>query len=375
MIDIKELKILQLGKFYPIKGGVEKVMLDLTQGISERGIRCDMLCAASHRGSQTIRLNDHGSIHAVRTLKKAAATMLSPAMIGTLRRIARDYDIIHVHHPDPMACLALLLSGFRGKVVLHWHADILRQRLLLKFYAPLQKRLTERADLIICTTPDYLYSSPWLRSHIHKGTTLPIGIEPVREADAASVEAIRSRWPGKKIVFSLGRLVPYKGYRYLIEAAGLLPDDYVVAIGGNGPLKEELQQQIDAAGVSGKAVLLGGLPEAELPTWYHAADIFCLPSVQKTEAFGIVQIEAMSCGKPVVATRIPGSGTGWVNEHGFSGLNTDIEDARGLAEAITEITSTPETYARFSAGARQRFEKFFTLENMIEKCLSYYSQL
>ncbi len=150
--DAKDLKILQLGKFHPIRGGVEKVMLDLTTGLSARGISCDMLCAAT-RGSYTIRLNDRARIIAVRSLANVKATMMSPAMIVRLRRICRQYDIIHIHHPDPMAALALRLSGFKGKVVLHWHSDILRQRQLLRLIKPLQTWLLKRADVIVTTSP------------------------------------------------------------------------------------------------------------------------------------------------------------------------------------------------------------------------------
>lgn len=124
----KELKILQLGKFYPVRGGVEKVMYDLMVGLSERGVDCDMLCAAWEGEDSVTQVNGHATLMCCKTLLKAAATMISPAMIFKLRKICRGYDIIHVHHPDPMAALALFLSGYKGKVVLHWHSDIQKQR-------------------------------------------------------------------------------------------------------------------------------------------------------------------------------------------------------------------------------------------------------
>ena len=119
-------------------------------------------------------------------------------------------------------------------------------------------------------------------------------------ADASAAErvaAIREKYPCKKIVFSLGRLVAYKGYEYLIEAARFLDDDYVLLIGGTGPLKAELDEKIKMLGLEGKVVLLGRVSDEDLPAYYGACELFCLSSVQKTEAFGIVQIEAMSCGK------------------------------------------------------------------------------
>lgn len=130
----KNLKVLQLGKFYPITGGVEKVMYDLMTGLSEQGVDCDMLCALAGKGKLIKNVNEHARLMACRTWRKVAATMISPEMIFTLRKICREYDVIHVHHPDPMACLALFCSGYKGKVILHWHSDIQKQKVLLRFY-------------------------------------------------------------------------------------------------------------------------------------------------------------------------------------------------------------------------------------------------
>ena len=106
-------------------------MYDLMTGLSEQGVRCDMLCAVEGK-SETIRLNDHANLICCHAVKKVAATMISPSMVWTLRKICREYDILHIHHPDPMACLALFLSGYKGRVILHWHSDILKQKNLLK---------------------------------------------------------------------------------------------------------------------------------------------------------------------------------------------------------------------------------------------------
>src|SRR5690606_25674343 len=157
------MKVLQLGKFYPIRGGVEKVMYDILLGLSERGIQCDMLCASTEEFPQEdIKLNEYARVFVIKTSLKVAATMLAPAMIARLRKIAVVYDIIHIHHPDPMAALALYLSGYRGKVILHWHSDILKQKALLRVYKPLQTWLINRANLIVGTTPVYVSQSEFL---------------------------------------------------------------------------------------------------------------------------------------------------------------------------------------------------------------------
>lgn len=366
------MRVLQLGKFYPIRGGVEKVMWDLTRGLSERGVDCDMLCATLD-APQTITLNDHGRVMCVKALAKKAATMLSPAMVTTLRRICGVYDIIHVHHPDPMACLALRLSGYKGKVVLHWHSDILSQKVLLMLYRPLQKWLIRRADVIVGTTPVYVEESPELRDVQQKVTYLPIGVDDMMLQEAAP-EAIGARFPWKKIVFSLGRLVPYKGYTYLVQAAKYLDDGYQVVIGGGGPLREQLQKEIDELDLHDRVTLLGRVADEDLASWFRACSVFCLSSIWKTEAFAIVQVEAMSCGKPVVATRIPESGVSWVNRDGYSGINVAPEDPRALSDAIRAICDGDD-YVTFSANARARFESVFTFERMIDNCKKIYDSI
>lgn len=419
------MKILQLGKFYPVLGGVEKVMFDLTvglsetglskvglskvglskeglseeglseaglsevglseeglseeglseEGLSEEGVECDMMCAASdgRRGTEVIRLNPHGRILCHRTLIEAAKTTIAPSMVTRLRRIAKDYDIIHIHHPDPMAAMALRLSGYKGKVVLHWHSDILSQKALLRFYLPIQNWLIKRADTIVGTTPVYLAESPYLQGVQEKCRCIPIGIEPVI-SDSAREQEIRNEYSGRRIIFSLGRLVEYKGYRYLIEAAKYLDDSFMILIGGGGPLRESLQREIDELGVGSRVKLLGKVPQEDLASYYGACELFCMSSVMKTEAFGIVQIEAMSAGRPVIATKIPESGVSWVNEDGVSGINVEPCDSKAIAEAIRTITDNEATWKKFSAGAAKRFAENFTKEKMISKCLNIYAE-
>ena len=376
------MKILQLGKFYPIRGGVEKVMWDLTRGLSARNVDCDMLCAclsgetdpkdeALRQEDGSLRFNDHGRVIRVKALSKKAATMISPAMLSRLRRHCGEYDIIHVHHPDPMAAAALRLSGFNGKVVLHWHSDILSQKFLLALYQPLQDWLIRRADVIVGTTPAYIKSSPWLKDVQSKCTYVPIGIEAINP-DPDGAAAIRERFPGKTILFSLGRLVQYKGYPVLLRAMKYLPEKYQLLIGGTGPLRKELEELIDSEGFNGRVCLEGYIPDEKIPSYFGAGDIFVLSSVMKTEAFGIVQIEAMSCGKPVVATKIPGSGVSWVNEDGVSGRNVTPGDPAQMAAAIEDVS---EHYRDFSEGARARFEDLFCEEKMINSILKIYEAL
>lgn len=393
------MKILQLGKFYPIRGGVEKVMWDLTKGLGAKGVKCDMLCAClpgdvvdykdrDFRSDPTsdlpkdtrifMRLSEHSRVICVPAMKKVAATMISPAMVKALRHMLRQaekdgepYDLVHVHHPDPMAALALFLSGWKGKVVLHWHSDIVKQKTMLKLFLPLQRWLIRRADRIVGTTPVYVAESPYLSKVQNKVTYLPIGVDQVNPS-CEGIQRIHDEHPGKRLVFSLGRLVHYKGYQYLVEAAKYLPDSYHIVIGGQGPLRSELEALAQRLGVADRVTFKGWMPDEDAADWFAAADVFVLSSVMKTEAFAIVQVEAMSCGTPVVATKIPGSGVSWVNANGVSGLNVPICDSEVLAAAIQCVCSRRD---EFGTAARLRYEENFTFDCMIERCHDIYRSI
>ena len=205
----------------------------------------------------------------------------------------------------------------------------------------------------------------------HKTASLPIGVDAM-QPDKSTTEKIRAQYGNRKIIFSLGRLVHYKGFCHLIDAASYLDDDYVVLIGGTGPLKADLENQIARLGLENKVKLLGRIDDSELPSYYDACRVFCLSSVQKTEAFAIVQIEAMSCGKPIVATKIKQSGVSWVNSHRESGLNVSTQAPEELADAIKEITKDDDVYSAYSRRAKDRYTTLFTKETMVDNCIKIY---
>ena len=238
----------------------------------------------------------------------------------------------------------------------------------MKFYRPLQTWLCRRAALIVGTTPVYVTESPWLADFQDKTTYVPIGIEPMSPG-------LKQPDPAFRTIFSIGRLVSYKGYRYLIEAMKYLPDYYRLVIGGDGPLRAELQAQIDREGLSGRVRLAGYVPDGEMPDCFSACDVYAVSSIWKTEAFCIAQIEAMSAGRPVVATEIPGSGVAWVNAAGVSGLNAPPENAEALAAAIRAVADDPQTRAAYAERAHRRYEELFTLEAMTEAVLRCYHRV
>lgn len=369
------MKVLQVGKFYPVRGGVEKVMLEFTKGLGEKGIKCDMLCADYEtKSDHEVELSPNSRIICKKAIVKIAATTIAPGMICWLRRHCKEYTIIHIHHPDPMAAVALRFSGYKGKVILHWHSDILKQKSLLKFYLPVQKWLIRRADKIVGTSPVYVNESPFLSDCQDKVTYLPIGVDEM-EASAGAIDKIKSDFQGKKLVFSVGRLVEYKGFDNLIDAVKFLPEDYHLVIGGQGPLRDALLQRCRDLGISDRIRFAGWIDDKELPNWFEACDVFVLSSIHKTEAFAIVQVEAMSCGKPVVSTRIPGSGVPWVNADGISGITVPVRDSKAIADAILTVCQNPVRYDEFCRQSRSRYESLFTKDRMISSLLNLYQRI
>lgn len=368
------IRVLQLGKFHPIKGGVEKVMYSFMLGLASRGIICDMLCASDDEEVGVTQITPKSKLIKVKTVTKKASTMISPDMVAKLKHICHRYDIIHIHLPDPMAVVALMFSGYKGKVVVHWHSDILKQKILLQFFKPLQSWVVNRADLILGTTPVYVQESSALKHAQHKVDYLPIGVRE-RQPDPEAITLIRNQYPGKKIIYSMGRLVQYKGYEYLIEAASLLPSDYVVLIGGSGPLKGQLQEMVRKYQLQHKVFILGFIPREVESAYYGACDVFCLSSTLKTEAYAIVQVEAMSCGRPIIATKIPGSGVSWVNAHGESGINVEPCSSKEIAMAAQMICEDPHLYERFSIGALHRYHRLFTQEAMTDSLVEHYKEV
>ncbi|MDY0933027.1 glycosyltransferase [Chryseobacterium sp. CFBP8996] len=372
------MRILQLGKFYPIKGGVEKVMFDLMSDISKKGIQCDMLCASENKSqkNEEIIINSLAKLIIVPTFTEIAKTKISSSMIFKLRDICNSYDIIHIHHPDPMAALALFLSRYKGRVVLHWHSDILAQKKLLKIYDPLQRWLIKRACVIIGTTENYLQNSKPLINFKNKCLAVPIGIEDISNKLGIFNNPIDTNvFLGKKIIFSLGRLVPYKGFEYLIESAKYLDDDFIILIGGEGQLKKTLQDVINNENLNNKVRLLGYLSEEDVLQYYAVCDIFCMSSIEKTEAFGIVQIEAMCLSKPIISTKIEGSGVSWVNQNGITGINVNIKNGKEIADAAKKITSNVTYYRKTSLASRNRFIDNFTLDKMSKSILDIYKNI
>lgn len=300
-------------------------------------------------------------VHHSRSVTVIASQPVCPGMPFTTRRLHREhgFHIAHLHLPDPMSHLAALVLPRDVRIVLTWHSDLVKQKNLFRWYRPFLRKLVERSDAVIVPTPAHLTSLPQFADVVppQKRVVIPFGFDltPYQKLHPRTGE-LRAHF-GDKTIFALGRHVYYKGFEYLIGAMMHVPDARLV-LGGTGPLTAALKDLAAQFGVAGRVTFVGRIPEADLPAYYQACDVFCLPSVETSEAFGIVQVEAMAAGKPVVCCQL-GNGVNWVNQHGVTGLAVPPRDAAALAAAITRLLDNEVLRLGLgNAGARRATAEF-----------------
>jgi glycosyltransferase involved in cell wall biosynthesis len=364
------VKVLHIYKDYPpIFGGMENHIKVLAESQATRGHAVTVL-VTNPAGAQTT-INTENGVRVVRASRLAtvASTPLSLAMPRWL--VHERPDVTHLHFPYPFGDVAHALFGRARRTVITYHSDIVRQKSLLRLYAPLLRRSLARADRIIATSPNYITTSPFLAPQADKCTVVPLGIDVARfaVADPAQVAQIRARY-GDPLILFVGRLRYYKGVEYLIRAMPQLPGRALI-IGGEATTRlAELEQIAQSAGV-GDRVLFLGATDAELPAFYHACDVFVLPAIERSEAFGLVLIEAMAAGKPVVCTEL-GTGTTYVNQDGVTGLVAPPRDSIALAAAINRLLADADLRQRFGQAAQERAQREFSDQIMVERVMQVY---
>ncbi|GBC81684.1 Phosphatidyl-myo-inositol mannosyltransferase [bacterium HR10] len=365
------MRIVQIGKFYaPVPGGMEAALQHL----------CEELCR--HVDLQVFVANTRPKtvtdvINGVRVTRVARWGQIASAPIcPSLPRLLADSraDILHVHEPNPIATFAVLAANPSARVIVSFHSEVVRQRVLRHVYSPLRERLLRRAARIIVAAPQHL-DFPTLRPYREKCVVIPFGIDVARfqldQARRPQVEALRAQW-GPRIVLFVGRLVYYKGVEHLIAAMPRIPARLLII--GRGPRERALRRRVRALGLEGRVVFLGEVAQDQLVAYYHACDVLVLPSIHASETFGIVQLEAMASGKPVISTQLP-TGVSWVNRHGVTGLLVPPSSADALAEAVNRVLDDEALRRRMGEAARRYVHARFTRQRMARAVLELYEEV
>lgn len=382
------MNVVQTSKAYAaVVGGIETTITNLCEGLNRRkGVAVEAL-VCNHRKSVSIQREVlHGvMVHYAPTWGFAASLPLSPEYFPMLARMTGD--ILHIHEPFPLASLSVLLwkkirRNF-SRIVVSWHSDIVRQQWVLTTYRPFIHRFLRMVDSIVVSSPDLIESSEFLPAYRDRCEVIPLGVRLDWVKDSESrrlrVEEIRKAYGSPMLLF-VGRLVYYKGLGYLIDALARIPLARLVIIGA-GPLRSALDHQIASQGLGQRVTILPPVPAMldpvqanELYAFYEACDILVLPSTEKSETYGLVQIEAMAAGKPVISTNLA-TGVTFVNIHGVTGLTVPPRDPQALANAIQTLVNDPGFRQSLGSNGRERALRDFSAETMVDRMLSLYERV
>lgn len=359
---MSRLNVVHAAKFYPpSRGGMETVIADLCNGTSGEW---DVRVVAANEDRKTVH-ERVGDVDVIRTaaLGSAASVPLCPAYPIHLWR--HRADCVVLHEPNPLAGAALFLRNPATRLVVWHHSDLLRPWWAPHTYGHVQRALYRRAACVIVSSPNLARFSPLVQS-AGKVVVIPFGVRLERfrhltAEQSALAEDLKRTIAGPRILF-VGRLVYYKGADVLVDALARSAGTLIIA--GDGPLEPTLRARVAALGIESRVVFAGRVSDEELPAYYHAADVFVLPSVAKTEAFGVVQVEAMAAGVPVVSTSL-NTGVPWVNQHNVTGIVVEPGSAESLARALKYLATDPDLRARLARGAAARASELFSVERMI----------
>ena len=367
------MRVLHLGKFYPpARGGMETI-LELICDRTSTDVDNTVL-VANDAFSSSVERHGRVNVERVPAVAKVGAVSILPTLPLRVRKT--QADLIVIHEPNPMALLAYFLARPAGRLIVWFHSEVVRPGWLYAlFYRPFLRFACGRAARIIVASPTLAASAPQLRDWQSKCVVIPYGLEIGADAPPRITEraqAIRREAAGRPLVLFVGRLVKYKGVEVLLEA---MRDVAATAtLVGNGPERAALERHAQHAGVADRVKFAGEVTPDELAALYHACDLFVLPSVTRQEAFGVVQIEAMACGKPVISTDL-GTGTGWVNQHGVTGFVVPPRDAEALHRAIVTLLQDPALLNAMGEAARSRARALFSAERMVASVLALYREV
>src|SRR6056297_1095242 len=389
------MRVLHIGKFFaPFAGGIENFMLDLLRSCSAEDVAQACLVHAApgqaHTSSDEVfEFIEHFA--RVPTVAQISYAPVSPGFRRAMERILVEFrpDVLHLHLPNTSAFWALTSRRARRLPwVLHWHSDVIgpgldtKLKMLYPFYRPFEQALLKRADVVIATSPPYLDSSLALRPWREKCRVIPLGLAPDRVEVAAGRPGSSADdgvsipdWAGdgRFRVLGVGRLSRYKGFGTLIRAAAGT-DAVELIIAGDGEQRSQLERLVPAH-ASGRIRLVGSVDDATRNRLMAECDLFCLPSINRAEAFGLSLVEAMAAGKAQLATRVAGSGMDWVVEEGRTGWMVGPGDVGELERELGRLAGDRARVLTAGRCSRERFENRFRIDAVAGEIAGVYRTL
>lgn len=363
--------------YHPTVGGMETVARQLAEGAARYGHEVSVLCCGGNCNEE--REINGVTVHRIKPFFNVGSAPLSLCYILKLWQLMERSDIVHFHVPNPIGELAFCLARWtkkRVKTVCTYHLDPVRPKTFVRLYKILLHQFLSQCNVICPTSPQYVLSSDILQKHSNKCRPVPLGVEVSRFGHVDPValseaERLVCHLKSPRVLFC-GRFSYYKGLHVLVEAMSRLPSASLVLV-GQGEKEEELKRQVKDLNLQERVAFLGHLPDDLYAAVYHTADIFVLPSIYRSEAFGIVGLEAMAAGLPLITTEL-GTGTSFYNVDGETGYVVPPMDPDALVEALQKMLSNPEKLCEMKKNAFERV-KDFCVHSMIEKNFAIYSEL
>jgi len=374
------MKVLHIGQYYPpYPGGIETYTQSFCEGLVSKMIDVDVIVANSKNEFA------RETINGVRVFRMPRRGLLSsrpfcPSMPRMLKKMnkERKYDVVHLHFPNLMSEISYLFSGMKTtKLIITYHADAIHWRksaflinlLKILYLNSCYQYILKKSAYIICNSQSYRTSNPFLKKYQNKCHVIPI---PVRNyylspPNQVRIQSLKDKF--RDFVLFVGNFVPYKGIPYLIRAIKYTKTNLVLI--GAGMENELLRNIVKEEGLEDKVYFVGRKDNQELRDFYHACTIFCLPSVSQLETYGIVLLEAMACGKPLISTEI-GTGTSFININGKTGFVVQPGSPEELAEKINMIIKNVNLRIEMGNTARERVLQEFTIGRIIESLIKLY---
>lgn len=384
------MRVLHIGKFYPpFAGGMENFLADLLPALGHQDVVAAALVhdAPSLSASPAPAENaQQVSVYRVPCYGRVLYAPVSPSFPFWLARVIAEFqpDLLHLHLPNTSAFWALVVPAARRLPwVIHWHADVVastidrRLALAYRLYRPFEQRLLAASAAIIATSPPYLEASAALAPWRTRCRVIPLGLAPTRipEPDTAARSRAVAWWGQSGFrILAIGRLTYYKGHDSLIQAVIGLADSRTLIV-GTGEHRKRLAALIETLRLQDRVALPGFQPDGDLTALLASCDVLCLPSLERTEAFGLVLLEAMRFGKPVVVSDIPGSGPGWVVHQAGQGLCVPPGDPQALAVALRQLQQDPGQRAALGQAGAAALREQFGIEPVAAAIKALYQQV
>ena len=380
--DAAALRPLHVGKFVPPPyAGIESHVNTLLRALAP-AVQSTLVASSPVGRPNRVSGDEPYRIIACRSFGTIASVAITPSLVPTVQRelASGRSNLLHIHAPNPWGDLAALRSHMDTPVVMTWHSDIVGKPGLFRLYQGMQERALRRVDRIILFTPKHLQGSTQLKVKgiEHKFVQVPIGVD-FAALDATTPDPQTTEWidrwaAGRRVILSAGRLVHYKGYEYLIDAISKLRSNAVLLLIGTGPLRTALKRRVEERGLGERIHFMGEVPPAVLTAALRRCDLFTLPSIEQSEAFGIASAEAMAFGMPTVVCELH-NGVNYLNLAGQTSLVTPPRHITALADALDTLLLDDALRERMGIAAREWVRSEFDVAVMRDATLSLYQDL